>query len=170
VGLKTAANKGIGSLSALSAALSAASAVWLLLYRFSEPARAWRLILVMALCLLVELGGWVGVRFFPEQHIWPGACMLLAAPAAFYSGVAGPGTLLNFSYGIIGEMMDGLIFDPLYYVALPGMVVGIGCAIALVFVGIMWLADDLPEALGYRRAAAKAGPLKKAPPRGRNRR
>lgn len=143
----------IGPLAALAASLSVASIVWLFIYRVTQPQQALKLILLMLLCLAVELAGWVGVRWFPAHRIWPGACMLAAAPAAVYSGVAGAGALLGFGYGIIGEMLAGYVFEPLYYAALPAMVVAMVCGLGLAVAGALWLVQDVQELLGIRQPA-----------------
>lgn len=141
--MKRMINKAVGPVCALGAGLAAASCLWLVLHAIGHPDDARRLMLLLLGAALVQLAAWVGVRFFPRHHIWPGVCMLASVPLCMWCGIAGPGTLLGISYGVIPEMLDGYAFDILVYTALPGMIVAILGALAFALVGMAWLVVDV---------------------------
>lgn len=141
--MKRLINKAVGPVCALGAGIGVASCIWLALYTITNPNEAWTLIVLLLGASVLMLAGWVGVRFFPKQHIWPGACMVVSAPVCVWCGVAGPGALLGVSYGIIGDALDGYSLEPLEYMTMPGMVAAIVCAVAFGLVGLAWLAVDI---------------------------
>lgn len=141
--MKRIINKVAGPVCALGAGIGVASCLWLAIYTAIDSGEAWKLIILLLGACLLMLAGWVGVRFFPKQHIWPGACMVVSAPVCVWCGVAGPGKLLGVSYGIILDALDGYSLDALEYITIPGMVAAILCAVAFALVGLGWLVVDI---------------------------
>lgn len=147
----------------LGMAIAIASFVFLLVYRLVDPAASIEPLVWLVLGLMCQTGGFVGMRFFPQQAFWPGLCLLVAAPFTVWAGIVGPGTLFGFSYSIVVEILNGYVQPLLYYTALPMMLTALVVGVLFGALGAVALVDDILQ-LSNRLGKAKGGSKAPAAP------
>ncbi len=122
--------------------VSLSGLMWLALYATVTLGDALLLMSGVLGGLALQIAAVVGARKLPKARFWPGLCMLAAGPATLWNGFAGPGAL----YGVSAEILRPEAWDslpPLYYVAIPPMVAGIGVCAAFVVTGLLALSADI---------------------------
>lgn len=173
--MKKAGGKMLRPTFILGLCVTVSGLLWMGLFYASSPGGAVALMVFAGGCLLLQIAAFVGGRRYAKALFWPGALMLLAAPATLWSAFAGPHAL----YGVTVQLLDvwkqgnTLKGTPLLsWVALPIMVGGILACVVWAVCGLLFLVPDcmaFVKALSSKKMKQALRPSAPAAPGGRPR-
>lgn len=124
-------------------AVSLSGLLWLVLDAVGGAPDVTGAILTVVLAVLVQVACYVAAKRFSHMPVWPGCCLLVAAPLTVYAGMVGPSRLYGLDFQFLLRVMDGVPASPIHYVALPGVIGGLLCGLVFAVLGVWALVQDV---------------------------